>query len=88
MKLKEGFIVHSVQGEEMMVATGKAAAAFNGLVRQNKTASFILNLLMEDITEEQIVKNVCCQYEVDEAAAAADVRQFLASVQEAGFLDE
>ena len=45
MKLKEGFITHTLQGQQMMVAAGPAARLFRGVVRSNETAAFIIDCL-------------------------------------------
>lgn len=49
MKLKEGMMLHTVNGEHMAIATGKAAQAFHGLVRNNETADFICQKLLKEI---------------------------------------
>lgn len=43
MKLKEGFVIHELDGEYMMVAVGDVT--FAGLVHSDKTAAFIINQL-------------------------------------------
>ena len=55
MKLKTGFITHTIGKEQMMVATGPAGKDFHGLVRSNETAAFIVDCLKKETTEEEIV---------------------------------
>ena len=55
MKLKKGYILHTAGDEHLMVASGKAAKEFNGLVRSNETAQFLLEQLQKDRTEDQLV---------------------------------
>lgn len=88
MKLKEGFILHNVGNEHMMVATGDAGKSFNGLVRNNATANFILEQLMNETTEEQIVDAMMAKYDASREQIASDVKSVLQQVREAGFLDE
>lgn len=88
MKLKEGFILHNVGNEHMMVATGDAGKIFNGLVRNNATANFILEQLMNETTEEQIVDAMMAKYDASREQIASDVKSVLQQVKEAGFLDE
>ena len=45
MKLKEGFITYVTDGEQLMVAAGRAADTFHGLVRSNESAAFIVDCL-------------------------------------------
>ena len=46
MKLKEGLITHETGEEQIMVSAG--AVSFNGLVRSNQTAVFIVDCLKMD----------------------------------------
>ena len=87
MKLKEGFLLHDVGEEHMMVATGEASKAFNGLVRNNKTAAFIFKQLMNDTTEEQIVDAMLAEYDAPRERIAEDVHKVILQIREAGFLD-
>ena len=88
MKLKEGFMLHTVGGEHMAVATGKAAAAFHGLVRNNETANFIYEKLLKDTTAEDIAKALCEEYDVNFEKALADVKALIAKLDAAGMLDK
>ncbi len=88
MKLIEGLILHEVGGEYMMVATGKAAKKFNGMVRNNETAHFIMQQMMEDTTEETIVDKVLAVYEADREVVAQSVRAVVEQLRQAGLLDE
>jgi len=88
MRLKEGFILHSVGDEHMAVATGEAAKGFNGIVRNNETAAYIFELLQEETTEDAIVAAMCERYEAEEERIRADVQKLIGKMREAGFLYE
>lgn len=88
MRLKQGFVLHTVGNEHMMVATGDAAKVFNGLVRNNGTANYILEQLLEDTTAEEIVARICARYEASEEVVVADVNRVIEEIRKAGFLDE
>ena len=87
MKLKEGFMLHTVNGEHMAVAAGKAAATFHGLIRNNETADFIYEKLLRDTTVEEIVKALCEEYDVTPEKAQADVQALVDKMRDAGLLD-
>ena len=87
MKLKEGFVLHTAGGENMMVATGKASKAFNGLVRNNDTAQFILQQLLEDTTEDAIVEKMCKEYDAPAEVIREGVQKLVSQLNEAGFLE-
>ena len=88
MKLKQGFLLHTVNGEHMAIATGKAAQTFHGLVRNNETADFIYNRLLQDTTPEEIARALCTEYDVSFEKALADVHALVAKLRAAGFLEE
>ena len=88
MKLKEGFILHTVGDEHMVVATGEAGKLFNGLVRNNGTANFIFEQLLQETTEEQIVDAMYEKYDASREQMTADVKRVVNQIREAGFLDE
>lgn len=87
MRLKEGYIIHKTGDETILIATGKACADFNGIVRNNSTASFILSLLQKEIAEEEITDKVLEAYDIDRITAERDVREFISQLQQEGFLE-
>ena len=77
MKLKDGIVTNSIDGENFAIATGKAAKEFNGLVKNNPTAAFIFELLKTEQTEDSIVAAMLEKYDVDESIVRADVKELL-----------
>lgn len=77
MKLKDGIVTNSIDGESFAIATGKAAKEFNGLVRNNPTAAFIFELLKTEQTEDSIVAAMLEKYDVDESTVRKDVKELL-----------
>lgn len=88
MKLKEGFILHDVGGEHMVVASGEAAKHFNGMARNNGTADFIFRQLMEETSQDAVIDAVVKEYDAPRAVVASDVANLISKLREAGFLDE
>ncbi len=86
MKLKEGFITHKTGGEHITVSAG--GSRFNGLIRSNGTAGFIVECLKKNTTEEAIVEKMLAKYEAPREVIAADVARVLANLREIGALDE
>jgi methyltransferase-like protein len=87
MKLKKEFVTHTIQGTQVMVAAGQAANAFNGLVRSNETAAFIIDCLKSNTTEENIVKSLTDTYNVDATTAQKDVRGILDKLDKIGAIE-
>ncbi len=77
MKLKNGIVTNSIDGESFAIATGDAAKEFNGLIKNNPTAAFIFELLKTEQTEDSIVDAMLEKYEVNEPTVRADVKELI-----------
>lgn len=86
MRIKEGFVLREVAGQIMVIATGEASKDFYGMIRLNGTGKIIWQGLQEGISEEEIAKKLCADYEVDEESAKQDVNEFLTKMADMGFL--
>ena len=86
MKLKDGFITHESDGEQIMVAAGEVR--FSGMVRSNKTAAFIVDCLKEETTKAQIVEKLVATYDAPAEVIERDVQKILDSLRSIGALDE
>lgn len=74
MKIKDSFVVHTVGNIQMMVDSDDSENKFDGLVRSNETAAFIISQLNEDKTEKDLVKALLSEYDVDEQTAEEAVK--------------
>ena len=88
MKLKNGIVTNSIDGESFAIATGEASKSFNGLIKNNPTAAYIFELLKTEQTEESIVKAMMDKYEVDEATVKADVNELLNFLKSKNLIEE
>ncbi|MBR4428646.1 MAG: PqqD family protein [Clostridia bacterium] len=86
MKLNPDFITQDVEDTQFLVPMG--AEMFQGIVRSNETAAFIVNCLKADTTEEKIVDALCAEYDVPRETAAADVREILGTLRRINALEE
>lgn len=85
MKLKKEFITHTSGDEQLMISAG---GSFNGMVRSNKTAAFIIDLLKEETTKEKIVSVMLETYDADEQVVSADVDKVIDALRSIGAIDE
>lgn len=72
----------------MMVACGEACKQFNGLVRNNDTAHFILECLQTETTLEKIIDAMAKQYDAPREIIMRDVCRVVEQLRTEGFLDE
>ena len=85
MKLKSNFITHMTGEQQVMVSIGND---FRGMVRSNKTAAAIIDLLKQETTKEQIVVQMRKKYDAPEALISEDVDQVLGNLRKIGALEE
>lgn len=82
MKLKEGFVTQEIGGRQVMVAVN--GEAFNGMVRSNETAGYIVSLLKNDTTKEEIVKTMLKEFDATEEQVSKDVDMVITKLREIG----
>jgi hypothetical protein len=84
MKLKDDFITHNDGSEQIMVGVG---TQFNGLVRSNSTAAFIVDCLKSDTTEEEITAKMLEIYDAPKEVISADVSKIIETLKGIGALE-
>lgn len=86
MIIKKELIKRDIAGEVFLVPVGKSMYDSNGLFILTELGAFIWELLPDAAGEDDIVTAVLKEYEVDEATARADIREFLKKLEDLGIL--
>ena len=86
MKLRDGFITHASNGEHITVTAG--ATAFNGMIRSNQTAGFIVECLKENVTKEDIIEKMLEKYDAPREVMEKDVEKLLEQLKAIGAIDD
>ena len=86
MKLKNDFITQTIDESQFLIPVG--SESFNGIVRSNKTAAYIVDLLKEETTEEKIIDALCARYDASREVITADVRKILDTLRSINALEE
>lgn len=86
MKLK--YELENVEMDDQIIAVpvGDNSDELHAVIRLNETASFILDHLKEDTTEEKLIEAVLSEYEGDEKEIRKYVSDFIASLNKDGLL--
>ena len=85
MKLKDTYITHDSDGEQILLDT---SSSFAGLIRNNKTAAFIVECLKEETTKEKIVEAMFEKYDAPKDVLAKDVSDVIEKLRKVGALNE
>lgn len=86
MKLKDEFVMQTVDDENIMVAVD--SKIFSGLIRSNKTAATIIEQLRADVTRDDIVEKMLSQYDAPRSIIESDVDMVIDNLRKIGALDE
>lgn len=87
MKIKEGFILRQIAGEDIVVPIGNNIADFNGVIRLNESAAFLWRELQSEISKNDLVNKLKSEYEIGEELAAKDVEDFVKILEENNALE-
>ena len=84
MKLKDTYITHDSDGEQILLDT---SSSFAGLIRSNKTAAFIVECLKDNTTQENIVEAMSEKYDAPKDVLAKDVSDVIEKLKKVGALE-
>ena len=77
MKIKKGFVLRTVCGENVIVGEGLDAINFGRMLCLNETAAWLWKQAQEsgDFTAESLAQALCGEYDVTPEQALADVKE-------------
>ena len=87
MKIKEGFVLRSIAGSNIVVPIGAASLDFNGMITLNDSAAFLWKQMEKGAEVEDLVKALLNEYEVDEETARTCSVNFVEKLKEAGCVE-
>ena len=88
MKIKEGFELREMCGENIIVAKGVQNIDFNKIISLNETAAYLWKAIVgKEFTPESMAELLRMEYEVTEATALADAQELAKDWQDAGLCE-
>ena len=89
MKIKKGFVLRKVCGENVIVGEGLGAINFGKLLSLNDSAAWLWQQALEmgDFTIESLAEKLCEEYDVEPDEARQDVDEILAEWQNIGVVE-
>ncbi len=89
MKIKEGFELRNICGENIVIGHGVENINFTKVISMNESAADIWNVIVDkEFTLDDMVQVLLDNYEVDEETARRDSEKLLQDWCEAGFVEE
>lgn len=89
MKIKKGFVLRQVCGENVIVGEGLGAINFGKLLALNETAAWLWQqaVAMDNFSIDTLVQKLCDEYEVSVDEAKTDVAAILDEWQNVGVVE-
>lgn len=90
MKIKQGFELQNVCGENIIVPTGIENVDYSKIISLNETAAYLWEncYKMESFTIENMVELLTAEYEVEEDIAREDCKMIANRWAEMGLIEE
>lgn len=85
MKIKDGFILRQVAGQNVVLPSGDTLD-LNLMITLNGTGAFLWQRLQTECDEDSLVAALLGEYDVDEERARISVQAFVKKLSENGFL--
>ncbi len=87
MKIKKGFILRVVGGENVVVPVGEVSKSFHGMINLNETGAFLWKFFTEEHTAEEAIAALCAEYDATEEQVTPDVARFMETLKTNGFCE-
>ena len=88
MKIKKGFVLRQMCGENIVTAEGLEHINFNKLISLNSTAAFLWEKVCDkDFTEDDLAKLLVEEYEIDWELALNDSKSLCQAWINAGIAE-
>ncbi len=81
MKAKSGFVLKNTSKGCLLTPAEDSIGAFDGSVLLNETSAFIWEQLQSPISREDLLRAILDEFQVDEAAASADLDKLLKTLK-------
>lgn len=87
MKISKGFCLTNIVGENIVVPIGTKNVSFKKMITLNDSGAFLWKQLEAEKTEEELLSAIMKCYEIDEATAAKDLKNFISILKDAEILE-
>lgn len=89
MKIKKGFVLRTVCGENVIVGEGLDAINFGRMLSLNETAAWLWKQAQQqgDFNAQSLTDALCSEYEVTPEQALADVKETIDNWSKLGVIE-
>ncbi len=88
MKTKIGFNLRQICGENVIIAEGEENIDFSNIISMNESSVYLWKKIQDkEFSEDDLVKLLIEEYEVDEVTAKSDISSLVKSWLNAGIIE-
>lgn len=87
LKIKDGFELREIADNYVVIPTESRVVDFSSMIMLNEVSAFLWLQLLEDKSENDLLKAVLSEYDVDKETAASDIKVFIKELAAAGVID-
>lgn len=88
MRIKKGFELRNICGENVVLATGIENIDFSRMISLNESAAYLWKSIENtDFTVEDLSQLLLKEYEVDESTAKKDAKKIVEEWKECGVIE-
>lgn len=87
MKIKDGFMLREIAGQWVVVPLGSRVVEFNSIMTLTESGAILWKLMEKGSGEDEMIKALLAEYDVDESVVRGDVHAFVESIAEKGICE-
>ena len=88
MKVKDGYILKKVAGENIVIATGEARLSFNGIITFNEVGAEVFTRLDGTRSISQITQEIASLYNAPKDVIEKDINNLIEKMRNHGLIEE
>lgn len=89
MRIKPNFKLRDICNQKVIIAQGLENIDFNKIIALNESSAYLWQQIVDkSFTEADLVTLLCKTYEVDEATATKDIKNFIKTLRELNLIED
>ena len=89
MRIKPNFELRDICNQKVIIAQGLENIDFNKIIALNESSAYLWQQIVDkSFTEADLVTLLCETYEVDEATATKDIKDFIKTLRELNLIED
>lgn len=88
MRIKDGYMLQTVAGSNIVVPVGEGELSFRGMLTLNEVGALVWRALESGSAPEEIASQIVKEYSVDEQTALRDVNAYIEKLRSINVIED